>query len=168
MQCARIRLRDAGICPLNESLFKIDLREEPKAPQTRGRQGKARTHLRGESPALLPMPDWHQRPFPTPQGSNSLQDTLQAHCTTCRCPAGLFNSRPPLKPCPLRAPALTAPLPSPWQPSCQETCLIHLLLMHELNQLLEGCFTSQSNNNIPPLQLGKLRHTKRCPRVHWN
>lgn len=80
----------------------------------------------------------------------------------------LIHVPPHLQPCPLRVAALTAPLPSPWQPSCQETCLIHLLLMQELDQLLEGCFTSQRNNNIPLLQLGKLRHTKRCPRVHWN
>lgn len=168
MQCARVRLRHAGICLLNGSLFKIHQREKPKAQQTRCWQGKARTHLCGASPARLPMPHWHQGLFPTPQGSHSLQDTLQAHCTACLCPAGSFNSCSPPQPCPLRSPALTAPLPSPWQPSCQETCLIHLLLMQELNQLLEGCFTSQSNNNIPLLQLGKLRHTKRCPRFHWN
>lgn len=167
MQCARVRLRDAGICLLNKYLRYISGKSPKPHRQEVGRARHGHICVERALPAC-PCHTGTRDPSPHHGALTSLQDTLQTHCTTCLCPAGLFNSCSPLQPCPLRPPALTAPLPSPWQPSCQETCLIHLLLMQELNQLLEGCFTSQSNNNISLLQLGKLRHTKRCPRVHWN
>lgn len=55
------RLRDAGPCLLNKSLFKIHQRAKPKPPPPRRRQGRARPHLRGANPACAGTRD----PFAT-------------------------------------------------------------------------------------------------------
>jgi len=162
---ACVRLREAGNCLLNKTFFKIHQQEKHQGPANTTRAGEVTDTSAWSKPC--PCHTGIGDPFPTLRGSHSPRDMLRSHHAASLLPGGSFNSHfPPLASLvPREPPTLTA---LPRQPSCQETCLNHLLLMQGLNQLLRGCFTRQSNNNVSLLQLGKLRHTKRRPRVHWN